>query len=145
MGGHDDRRTLMPPSKRSSAPTASRPEELHAALEEVFASGDVDAFLALHEPDATTRTPPDGRVVHGLDAIRDAITPILVARPRLTSTMLGLVEGNGQALAHARWELRTTGPDGAPVERSGRGTIVSRQRADGTWGIVFDDPMTPTP
>jgi len=134
----------MPSSKRSSVPTASRPEELHAALEEVFARGDVDAFLALHEPDATTRTPPEGRVVHGLDAIRDAITPILGARPRLTSTMLGLVEGDGQALAHARWELRTTGPDGAPVERHGRGTIVSRRRPDGSWGIVFDDPMTPT-
>ena len=134
----------MPPSTRSSAPTASRPEELNSALEEVFASGDVEAFLALHEPDATTRTPPEGRVVHGLDAIREAIIPILGTRPHLRSTVLALVEGDGHALAHARWELRTVDPDGGPVELHGRGTIVSRRRPDGTWGIVFDDPLTPT-
>jgi ketosteroid isomerase-like protein len=104
----------------------------------------VEAFLALHEPDATTRTPPDGRVAHGLDEIRAAIAPVLAAHPRLTSTVLGVVEADGLALSHARWELQTTGPNDAPVERHGRGTIVSRRRPDGSWGIVFDDPMTPT-
>jgi ketosteroid isomerase-like protein len=61
----------------------------------------------------------------------------------LTSVVLGRVEADGLALTHARWELAVTGPDGAHQEMRGRGTIVSRRRPDGTWGIVIDDPTTP--
>ena len=122
----------------------TRPEDLHVALEDAFGRGDLDAFVALHDPDATARTPPEGQVVHGLDAIRAVSAPILALRPRLTSTVLGVVEGDGMALTHARWEMRATAPDGSSVELHGRGTIVSRRRPDGTWRIVFDDPMTPT-
>jgi uncharacterized protein (TIGR02246 family) len=132
------------PTTRSTTPAATSPEKLHAALEDVFGRGDLDAFVALHAPDATVRTPPEGQVVHGLDAVRAATAPILALRPKLTSTVLGVVEGDGLALSHARWELRATAPDGSPVHLHGRGTIVSRRQADGTWRIVFDDPLTPT-
>ncbi|HMJ76503.1 MAG TPA: hypothetical protein VK507_11055 [Iamia sp.] len=47
------------------------------------------------------------------------------------------------ALTHARWEMEGVQPDGAPFEMSGRGTIVSRRRDDGSWAIVLDDPLTP--
>ena len=116
------------PTTPSTTP-ATRPEQLNRALEDVFGRGDLDAFVALHAPDATVRTPPDGQVAHGLDAIRAASAPILALRPQLTSTVLGLVEGDGLALTHARWELRATAPDGSPVHLHGRGTIVSRREA----------------
>ena len=117
--------------------------KVHAALEDAFGRGDLDRFLALHTPDATVVPPPTGRAVHGLDAISAAVAPIVALRPRLTSTVIGKVEGDGLALTHARWELVGNGPDGTPFEQRGRGTIVSLRQRDGTWRIAIDNPMTP--
>jgi uncharacterized protein (TIGR02246 family) len=130
-------------ASRSALSPATAPEELHAALEDAFGRGDLDAFVALHAPDATVAVPPEGRVAGGLDAIRAATAPFVSMRPRLTSTVFRKVEGETFALTHARWELVGTGDDGAPVELSGRGTLVSRREADGTWRIILDDPLTP--
>jgi ketosteroid isomerase-like protein len=126
-----------------STTSATSPSELHDALEDTFRRGDVDTFLALHEPDAIVRVPPGGEVAQGLEAIRAATAPIISMRPTLKSSVLGVVEGDGLAITHARWTMRLV-PDGAdPVEWEGRGTVVSRRRPNGSWGIVFDDPMTP--
>lgn len=61
----------------------------------------------------------------------------------MTSTIIAKVEGDNMALTHARWELIGTDPDGTALELRGRATLVSRRRADGTWQIVLDDPLTP--
>jgi ketosteroid isomerase-like protein len=60
---------------------ASTPEEIHAQIAAAFNSGDLDAFVALHEEDAA-------------------------------------------------------------VEMSGRGTIVSRRRPDGSWRIALENSMS---
>lgn len=43
----------------------------------------------------------------------------------------------------AAWELAARATDGSLLHMSGRGTMVSRRRPDGTWGIVLDDPQSP--
>jgi ketosteroid isomerase-like protein len=48
------------------------------------------------------------------------------------------------AMTHGRWRLAVTSPDGERREMSGRGTLISRRRPDGSWGIVLDDPLSPT-
>jgi ketosteroid isomerase-like protein len=47
------------------------------------------------------------------------------------------------AMTHAEWVLTGTDEDGAEVVMSGRGTVVSRRQPDGTWRVVFDDPVNP--
>jgi ketosteroid isomerase-like protein len=130
-----DERGVAVAITRANAKFPTTPEGLHAALENTFRRGDLDGFLALHEP--------DGRAVHGLAAIREAVAPMVAMRPHLTSTVIGKVEGDGLALTHARWELEATAPDGTSFEYRGRGTIVSRRHPDGTWRIAIDNPMTP--
>jgi ketosteroid isomerase-like protein len=61
----------------------------------------------------------------------------------MRSVVVETLETDGLALTYASWELDGTGPDGGAVRLSGRGTIVSRRRPDGTWGIVLDNPMSP--
>ena len=123
---------------------STTPEGLHAALEDAFSRGDMAAFMALHAPDAAVHVPFDGSVARGLDAIRDATAPLVLLRPKLTSTVLDKVEGTDVALTHARWTLDATrAADGPPIPQEGRGTIVSRRSADGRWLIVIDDPLTP--
>ncbi len=113
-------------------------------LEVAFTSGDLDAYANAHEEDATVVVPPDGRVVHGRAAIRAAAAPVFALRPTLTSVVQKKLETDGLALTHAHWTLLGTDADGNRTEWSGRGTIVSRRRPDGTWGIVLDDPLSPS-
>jgi uncharacterized protein (TIGR02246 family) len=127
---------------RGSAQRAARTaEEVHAVLQDAFNCGDVDALVAIYENDATLLVPPGGRSVHGRRAIRAMMAPVLAARPHLISTVDKTLVGDGWALVHTRWIV--AGDGGNETAHSGRGTVVSRRRPDGTWGIVVDDPLSP--
>jgi ketosteroid isomerase-like protein len=122
---------------------ARTPEDVHAVLEDAFNRADLDAYTAAYEPDATLVVPPEGRIVSGRADIRVATAPVFATRPRMRSRVLRKLEAGELAVTQARWELAGTGTDGNPMTLTGRGTIVSRRRPDGTWGILIDDPMSP--
>ncbi|MBS1679720.1 MAG: SgcJ/EcaC family oxidoreductase [Actinobacteria bacterium] len=121
---------------------ADIPEELHALLAEAFNRGDVEAFLAVYEPDAVMLMPPDGQVIRGTDALRAAVAPLFAARPRFASQVVGKLEADGIAMTHARWTL-LAGAEGERHEESGVGTVLSRRQPDGRWLIALDNPLTP--
>jgi uncharacterized protein (TIGR02246 family) len=121
---------------------AHSPEEIHALIAAAFNTGDLDAFLELHEDDAAAIIPPDGRRVSGRDAIRAAVEPIFALRPKARIEVVGKLQADGLALTHARLNV-VAGEGRERLEVTGRGTIVSRQQPDGTWRIVLDNPMTP--
>lgn len=123
---------------------ADTPEELHALLAAAFNRGDVDAFLAIYEPDAAMTMPPGGEVVQGAAAIRAAVEPLFAARPRFDSRVVAKLEVDGIALTHARWTL-SAAADGEGREESGSGTVVSRRQPDGRWLIALDNPLSPSP
>jgi uncharacterized protein (TIGR02246 family) len=122
---------------------ASTPEEIPALLAAAMNAADLDAFVELHEPTATTIVPPEGRIVAGAAEIRRALEPIFAGSPRIENEVIGKVEGDGLALIHSRWALDGTGPDGRPLALAGRGTIVSRRQADGAWLIVLENTLSP--
>ncbi len=131
-------------SARTPVPSPARtPEALHAILEDAFNRGDLDAYVDAYDDDATLVVPPDGRSVHGRDEIRAAAAPMFDLQPRMTMVVHKKLETEGLALTRGRWELVGTTPDGNRTELSGRGTMVSRRRPDGTWRIVLDDPLSP--
>ena len=119
-------------------PVARSPEELHALIEAAFNAQDLDAFTALHEPEATARVPPEGRVVSGREAITEAVRPMIARGPSARIEVVGKLESDGLALTHARWRLAMDGD-----ELSGHGSIVSRRQPDGRWLIVLDNPQSP--
>jgi hypothetical protein len=55
---------IAPSEPREQMPARS-PEEIHALIAAAFESGDLDAFVDLHEKDAVSIVPPDGRRVSG--------------------------------------------------------------------------------
>ena len=77
----------------------------------------------------------------GRDEIRAATEPIFALDPSVQIDVVGKVESDGLALTHARWSMSATEGD-QPVEMSGRGTIVSRRQADGSWRIVLENSMS---
>jgi uncharacterized protein (TIGR02246 family) len=119
---------------------ARSPEEVHAVLADAFNRGDLEAVVDLYDDDAALVVPTDDRLVRGRAEIRAATAPVLAASPRFSSVVERKLESGGLALTHARWELAGTTADGSPLRLSGQGTIVSRRRPDGTWGIVLDYP-----
>lgn len=131
-------------SRRSAGRAVARtPAALQAVLADAFNRGDVDALMDVYEQDAVIVVPPAGRYVRGRDNIRAATAAALALRPYLTSVVDKTLQTDELALTHAHWELVGTADDGSPMRLGGRGTIVSRRRADGTWGIVLDDTLSP--
>jgi uncharacterized protein (TIGR02246 family) len=121
---------------------ADTPEELHALLAAAFNRGDVEAFLAIYEPDAVMLMPPDGQTVRGKDALRATVEPLFATRPRFESRVVAKLEGDGIALTHARWTV-VAEVDGESREEAGHGTVVSRRQPDGRWLIALDNPLSP--
>jgi ketosteroid isomerase-like protein len=92
---------------------------------------------------STAVDPADGTVVRGRDEIRAVSAGIFALEPRASIEVMGKVQGEGLALAQARWSIDGVDPDGNPVELAGRGTIVSRRQPDGRWLIVLENPVSP--
>jgi len=126
----------------SPAPqSAMTPEEIHAIIESAINAADVDAYVDVHDADARAVAGHDGRTAHGRDEIRAAIAPLLEMKPRITTAVVKTLQTRGLALTHNRWRLTVT-EAGCTSELSGLGTTVSRRQPDGSWRIVFDDPLT---
>jgi uncharacterized protein (TIGR02246 family) len=121
--------------------SAGSPEEIHALIAAAFNAGDLEAFIELHEPEATTIVPPDGRRVRGHDAIRVAVEPIFALGPRARIEVVEKLEAGDLALTHARIDVVATRSDDQ-LAVSGHGTVVSRRQPDGSWRIVLDNPMS---
>ena len=115
------------------------PAEVIEAFSARLEAGDVDGALALYEPEATF-APEPGAQISGLAAIRGALEQFVATRPAMTGDVEKVLEAGDVALVTNRWTLRGTGPDGAPLEMGGVSADVMRRRADGSWGILVDDP-----
>ncbi|MFF9897633.1 YybH family protein [Streptomyces longispororuber] len=120
---------------------AQRPEDISGLIAEAFNANDPQAMLDLYEPDGILVTPPDGAQKVGLDAVAEALQPMFAAISAAAITMTSVLRSGDLAMTHADWHLVGKNEDGEPVDLTGKGTVVSRRQPDGTWRIVFDDPV----
>ncbi len=105
----------------------------------LLAEGRLDALLGLYEDEATF-VPAPGRVVRGHDAIRAELEQLVALEPRMSGSIEQVLEADDVALVAYRWQMRATAPDGTPIRQGGLSADVLRRRADGSWGVVIDDP-----
>jgi uncharacterized protein (TIGR02246 family) len=119
---------------------ARKPEECDTLLIEAMNRGDLEAALALYEPNASF-VQDSGQVVVGRAAIREVMQGFLALKPQFTIEVKAVQSGDGDlALTRAKWSLSGTGPDGKPMTMSGNSTEVVRRQPDGTWLFVIDNP-----
>lgn len=116
------------------------PEEVMTALAAAVNSHDLDAFMALHEPDAVV-VPPGGVKTTGRDEIRKVLEPLFASTPRTEIDLHGMLHSDDLAMSHSHFTISLTRPDGEHVVKTGMGTVVTRQQPDGSWRIVFDYPI----
>ena len=115
---------------------AFRPYEVHGLFLEAFNRADVEAVVALYEPNAIFSTASGIAVGH--DAIRQSYQQILAGGGQMQlETRTVLESGDGLALLHGSWTFRHDGH-----VSSGLSTEVVRRQPDGTWLFVLDEPRT---
>ena len=118
---------------------AHSPEELDQLFSEALNAGDLDALVALYEPQAVFITDP-GKTVTGTAAIREVLSAFVAMKPKITLEVQTVGQLDDLALTSAKWEMAGTGPDSQPIEMSGCSTEVCRRQADGTWLCAIDSP-----
>jgi uncharacterized protein (TIGR02246 family) len=112
---------------------------MHAVFEHAFNAGDLEALMALYEPDAAL-IPQPGAVAEGTAAIRDSLRWFLDRGGQITlATKLVLRVGDLAFLSN-RWSLTgATMPDGSPAELGATTAEVARRQPDGSWLYVIDN------
>jgi uncharacterized protein (TIGR02246 family) len=119
---------------------AHTPEEVFRLYTAAFNKGDLEEVMALYEAHATF-VPQPGQVATGHEAIRHALRGFLALKPRITSTVMNMVQAGDVALVVSNWSLTGSNPDGTPMTMGGRSIDVLGRRADGAWLVVIDNPF----
>jgi uncharacterized protein (TIGR02246 family) len=118
---------------------AHTPEEVQPLWAEAFSAHDLEAVMALYEPEATL-IPQPGQIVTGTEAIREALSGFLALKPKFELEFQKAFQAGDIALLFSEWTLSATDPDGNAVELAGRTSDVARRQSDGSWLVVIDDP-----
>ena len=116
---------------------ARKPEDCDLLLAEAMNKGDLEAAVALYEPEASFVQ--EGKVVSGKAAIREIMQGFLAIKPQLKLEVTAAQSGD-IALLNSKWSITGTDAEGKPVSMSGAGAEVVRRQADGTWLFVVDSP-----
>ena len=121
---------------------AYSPAEIHSLFRNAFNLGDVEALIALYEPDAVLVV--DGKAVTGRESIRKALESFVARRGRMTLETRAVVESEqGLAVVYGGWVIEPQMGMGAETATRGLSTEVVRKQPDGTWLFVIDNPYTP--
>ena len=112
---------------------AKRPEDLHGLFLDGVNGKDVDALLALYEPDSVTL---------GLDGSR--LTDQAALRAMLTGFVGAVDRIDGQTrkvIVHGDYALMSATFNANGGQISGVTGEVARRQPDGTWRFLIDDPV----
>jgi len=108
-------------------------------LSDAINRGNLEAALALYEPDAVLVAQP-GQLACGATQLRAALGHFIALKPELRSETQNVIEAGDMALYTARWTLRGTDPSGQATTMGGVSSDVLRRQRDGRWLIAVDNP-----
>ena len=117
----------------------STPIDAVSQLAQAINRGDIEAALALYEPNAVLVAQP-GYLARGSTELRLALGRFIELKPTLRSETQNVVEVDDIALYIGRWTLRGTDPSGQIVAMGGESSDILRRQRDGRWLIAVDNP-----
>lgn len=117
------------------------PESWPAAFTQRLDAGDVDGILSLYESEAKMLAPPEGTVTAGHAAIAAVMAGLSKSQARLQSHVVSCVTVADIAILYTDFRGSLTEPSGARREMQQRAIEVLRRQSDGSWKLVFGDPM----
>jgi uncharacterized protein (TIGR02246 family) len=119
---------------------ALEPAQIHECFEKALVAADLDALLAIYEPDAVV-VPEAGQVLKGTDAIREHLAGLIAMKPQLKSETTVTVQSGDIAMLRARWTMKFVTAEGEAVVE-GESTEIVRRQSDGGWKCLIDNPYS---
>jgi uncharacterized protein (TIGR02246 family) len=119
--------------------STQQPEDWPRTFEHHLNAGDVDAVVALYEPDARF-VAPSGETVVGRDAIRPFLAGLIAAKTRFRSRVVQAVSVGDVALLYTDFEGTALDASGQTVALRQAAIEVLRRQPDGTWQLIVGDP-----
>ena len=119
---------------------ARKPEEIDTLFAQALNAGNLDALVALYEPQASLMPSP-GNLVSGTAAIRDSLAAFVAGKPTMQISPRLVSQSGDLAIVTAKWQLTMTGGDGKPANVEGQSVEVVRRQADGRWLFAIDLPF----
>ena len=120
---------------------ARSPEETSKLFTEAINSGDVDALIALYEPDAVSLPPTGDPPVTTTEGRRELFSGMMGLNPTIALHVTRTLSHGDTAMVTGSWTFEGKDPDGNPVTMSGHYADVVRRQTDGTWKFIIDNPL----
>jgi ketosteroid isomerase-like protein len=119
-------------------PAARHPAQVLLFACAALTAGDLEAAVALYEPDAALSW-GQGRMAAGHEAIRRVLAGVMDMRLPLRVQAVSVLLAGQLALITGERALQGTGLDGADVTMTGPTALIARCQPDGTWLTVADE------
>jgi uncharacterized protein (TIGR02246 family) len=116
-----------------------KPEDWPRLFEQQLNAGDLEAVVALYEPNASF-VPKSGKTVVGHDGIRLMLAELIGTRARLQGRVIKVVAAGDVALLYTDWQGTMVEPSGKTVENHFKAIEIVRRQPDGTWKLIVGDP-----
>jgi uncharacterized protein (TIGR02246 family) len=130
-------------SQMSSPATSTilldKPEDWPRVFEQHFNSGDLDAVMALYEPEARF-VARSGETLVGRDAIRKVLAGMIEAKTQFQSRVVRAVTVGDIAQLYTDFEGTKIGDSGNTVPVRNKAIEVLRRQPAGDWKLVMGDP-----
>jgi uncharacterized protein (TIGR02246 family) len=117
----------------------STPIDTVNRLADAINRGDLEAALALYEPNAVLVAQP-GTLARGSMELRTALGRFIQLKPTLRTQTQSVVEVDDIALYVGRWSLHGVDPSGQGIAMGGESSDILRRHRDGRWLIAVDNP-----
>jgi ketosteroid isomerase-like protein len=124
-------------------PAAREPADVLLLACAALTDGDLEAAVALYEPDATLSWGPD-HTVAGHAAIRQVLAGVMDMRLPLRARAVRVLRAGSLALITGERAVTGTGLDGVAVTLTGPTALIVRCQPDGTW-LAAADQWQPFP
>jgi uncharacterized protein (TIGR02246 family) len=116
-----------------------KPEDWPRAFEQYLNAGNLDAVMALYEPEARFVT-KSGETLVGRDRIRKLVGGLIEAKERLHSRVVQAVTIGHIAQLYTDFEGTMNDDSGKTVAIRNKAIEVLRCQPDGTWRLIVVDP-----
>jgi uncharacterized protein YndB with AHSA1/START domain/ketosteroid isomerase-like protein len=116
-----------------------KPDDWPRLFEQYLNAGDLDAVIALYEPEARF-VAPSGEVLVGHDQMRKVIGEMIGAKTRLRARVVQAVTDDEIAQLSSDFEGTTIDDSGRTVAISSKAIEVLRRQADGSWKLMVGNP-----
>jgi uncharacterized protein (TIGR02246 family) len=114
-------------------------EDWPSQFEQNLNAGDLEAVMALYEPDARF-VARSGETIVGSDRIRGVLPGIIRSKTKFQSRVIKAITVDDVALLYTDFQGTTVDASGKTIEIRHKAIEVLRRQPDGAWKLIVGDP-----